>query len=177
MVTWKWRIPVSVIAGMALGMFGVFLFSNFTYRGINLEENVLHVIASPGGWFIGWYQLLSSGLSVNFFGVFSAGNLQVLGLWGIISGPYVWPVVATWLSAGFVAGVVIKGVKRGLYAAFGTYVAVGLLWFVTGMLAGADLAQMWGPSLLSTLNILLTGLIFVLVGGVVGGFFSGPPAE
>ncbi len=169
----KFRYVIAFLFGFIIAVLGVFVFSDFQYRGIRLEDDIFPSFVS-GTFNVVWagiYQLVGSGFSANLFTEFSLSNIQNMTLAGVIFGETLWPAILTWFSAGFVMGVIIKGGKRGFTGAFILFIGICVIYFVAAVFAGSNIA---GSNILITLGELLTGLICICLSGLFGGFLSGP---
>ncbi|MHA1673064.1 MAG: hypothetical protein ACTSYI_05500 [Promethearchaeota archaeon] len=169
----KFRYFLAFLFGFIIAIFGVFVFSDFQYRGLRLEDDIFpsFVSGSFGVVWAGIYQLVGSGFSANLFAEFSLSNIQNMTLTGVIFGETLWPAILTWFTTGFVMGVLIKGGKRGFTGAFILFIGILVIYFIAAMFAGSNIA---GGSILTTLGELLTGLICICLSGLLGGFLSGP---
>ena len=108
----KVRIGIALLCGILLTTFGVFLFSNFRYRNLDLSLNVFELMLSGDfrDFANGIYTLFNYGILTNMFALFSE-EIQTLGFFGVIFGEKLWPVIVTWFSTGFVVGCIVKGLK------------------------------------------------------------------
>ncbi len=170
------RVILAVICGIFISLFGVFIFSDFLYRGISIGDDVVPLLktGSLTQFFQGLYVLIGSGFQANWFQEFSTANIQDQTFGGVLFGETIWPAILTWLFAGMISGVLIKGVKRGIIFSLILFGSLFLLWLITGMFAGADFNSMFLTNTVNTLGELFTVFIFLNVGGVLGGLISGP---
>jgi hypothetical protein len=168
----KIRMIFGIILGFLFAIFGVFIFNGFEYRGLSLSDHIFVLIGATDTFWSGLYKLIGSGLMVNWFSEFSLENIALHSFGGILFGEYVWPVILTWFMAGFIEGIMLTGWKRGLIGAAIIFAGVFLLWFVIGMFAGADLATLFQYNILITLGELVTTLICLIPGGLIGGYLT-----
>ena len=170
----KKRYVVALIVGILLSGFGVFLFSNFQYRGLILQEHIFPLFSSPDHYADGMYQLLGSGLYVDWFTEFSVESINNSSIREIARDPAVWPVLVSWISTGILTGSIVKGAKRGLKFGMILILTVFLSWVVSGFFANADVTAIFTNNIETTLGNFFTALIFLLLGSVIGGAISGP---
>ena len=168
----KIRMIIGIILGFLFAIFGVFIFNGFEYRGLSLTDHIFVLLGATDTFWSGIYQLIGSGLMVDWFSEFSLANIAQYSFGGILFGATVWPVILTWVMSGFIVGIMLEGWKRGLFGALIVFVGVFLLWFVFGMFAGADLATLFQYNLLITLGELFTTIICLLPGGLIGGYLT-----
>ena len=169
----KIRYFFAFLFGFLIAIFGVFIFSDFQYRGLRLGDDIFPDIVS-GSFNVFWagiYQLVGSGFSANLFSEFSLSNIQNMTFWAILFGETVWPAIVAWFTAGFVVGVIIKGGKHGFYGALLLYIGICVIYFVATVFAGSNIA---GNNILITLGEMLTGFICICLSGLFGGLMSGP---
>jgi len=170
------RIVFAFLSGFIFACFGVFLFSDFQYRALSLQNNVFPLIS--GGTFNSFMQgvwtLLGSGFMADWFTEFSAVNIANSSIGSIFWGETIWPALCTWFMAGFFIGVIVKGFKRGLTLSLIILLSVFFLWVITGIFAGADITAIFITHITNTLSELFTVLIAIIPGGILGGLVSGP---
>ncbi|MHA1776995.1 MAG: hypothetical protein DRO88_03860 [Promethearchaeia archaeon] len=169
----KVRYIIAIIWSLGLSIFGVFIFSNFVYRGVRLDRDIFpHFTAGTFIDFVtGLYLLVGSGFSSNLFSLFSISNLQSVGFFGILFGQTLWPTILTWFSVGLIIGIFVKGIKHSLITALLVYVGLIILYFLVAMFAGVNLA---GGNIFTTLSELLTSLIILIPATILSGFINGP---
>ena len=165
------QIVLSVIVGLFFACFGVFLFSNFQYRGLTIKDNVYPSIS--GGTFnsfmYGIWFLLGSGFMADWFLEFSAANIANSSISAILFGETILPAFLTWFTAGFSIGVIVKGFKRGLSVSMVIFLSVFFLWLITGIFAGADITAIFITNITNTLSEIFTVLISLIPGSIIGG--------
>lgn len=169
----KVRYTLAVIWALGLSIFGVFIFSNFTFRGISLTQDVFpHFSAGNFIEFVtGLYLLVGSGFSADLFSLFSGSSLQSVGFFGVLFGDTLWPTILTWFSVGLIIGMLVKGVKHSLITALLVFAGHLVLYFVVAMFAGVNLA---GGNILATLGEILTGLLILIPSSILSGVINGP---
>ncbi len=170
------RRTFTVLIGLFIAWFGVFIFSDFLYRGNSLQDSIFPLIGSGSfnGFWNGIYQLCSSGFACDWFSEFSSSNLQLYSFGGILFGETVWAAVLTWFTTGFLVGIIIKGFKKGLIWSAILLGLVVFFWLLTAILAQVDISTILMANILNTLGELFTVVIFILPGGILGGLLSGP---
>lgn len=170
------RVLSAILFSLFFSLFGVFIFSDFLYRGISIGDDVVPLLQSGSfnTFFKGLYILFGSGFQADWFGEFSPENIQNSTLGLILFGETIWPAIITWMTVGFVSGTIIKGVKRGLIFSLIWFGSIFILWAIIGMFAGADFSSMFLTNFGSTMSSLFTIFIFLVFGGVIGGLISGP---
>jgi hypothetical protein len=170
----KIRKGIAIPCGLLLAIFGVFLFSDFQYRGLILSSNVFDLMT--GGNFrdfsSGLHTLFGSGFLTNMFVVFSE-EMETIGFFGVVFGEKLWPVILTYFSTGFMVGVLVKGVKQSLMINGILFLIIFSLWFILGLFAGTDIGAIFSNSILNTLGIFATTLIFLFIGALFGGLIGG----
>lgn len=170
------RIISAFIVGFFFACFGVFLFSDFQYRGLTLRNNVLPLITGGtlNSFMQGIWVLLGSGFIANWFLEFSLTNIANSSVSAIFWGETIWPAICTWFLAGFFIGVIIKGMKRGILLSISIVLTVFLFWVISGIFAGADITAIFITNIGNTLSELFTVFISLIPGGILGGLISGP---
>jgi hypothetical protein len=167
----KLRIILGFLFTLIIAIFGVFLFSNLKYHGITLS----FIFQNQFGqqlFFEGMYSLWASGFMCDWWYHFSVENIQNIGLYHILDNEVVLPALLTWLAAGFVGGVFMRRPKYGLYMSMGVFIFWTVFLIIFMILAGADLTQMVTVDFYATTGKLMTGLIFINVGGLLGGLVA-----
>lgn len=167
------RIIFALLLGFLLASFGVFIYSDFQYKGKHLVSYVFALFTQ--GTFRdvsnGLYELVGSALQVNLFAEFSPDALSQQSFGALLFGEVVFPVILTWLSVGFVVGCMMKGLKYS-YIINGILLAIILvLWLIAGIFAGDDIASIFS---LATASKILTSMIFLSLGALFGGLIGGP---
>ncbi|MCF2141287.1 MAG: hypothetical protein K9W44_14610 [Candidatus Lokiarchaeota archaeon] len=169
----KIRYTIAILWSLVLAIFGVFIYSNFVYRGMRLQNDIFpnFTAGSFNKFTTGLYLLVGSGFSADLFNLFSLQNLQTYGFFGILFGETLWPAILTWGSIGIIIGMFIKGIKYSVITALIFYSGICVIYFVIALLAGVNLA---GGNFLATLGELLTGFIFIFLSSILAGFINGP---
>lgn len=167
------RIIFALLLGFLLASFGVFLYSDFQYKGKHLVSYVFAFFSH--GTFRdvsnGFYELIGSGLQVNLFAEFSSSALSQTSFGAILFGEVVFPVILTWISVGFLIGCMMKGLKYS-YIINGILLAIILvLWLIAGIFAGDDIASIFS---IVTLSKFFTASLFLALGALFGGLIGGP---
>ena len=170
------RVILAIIFSLFISLFGVFIFSDFIYRGLTIGDDIGPLIQSGvfNTFFQGLYFLIGSGFQANWFHEFSSENIQLLTFSGVLFGETIWPAILTWFTAGLIGGILVKGVKRGLFYSLILFGSIFLLWLITGMFAGEDFNSMFMTNIVNTLGELFTVFVFLNLGGLLGGLISGP---
>ncbi|UYP47948.1 hypothetical protein NEF87_004233 [Candidatus Lokiarchaeum ossiferum] len=170
------RVLGAVLFALFFSLFGVFIFSDFIYRGISIGGDIVPLLQSGSfnTFFQGLYMLFGSGFQADWFGEFSQNNIQESSLGFILFGETIWPAILTWFTVGILSGTIIKGVKRGLIFSLIWFASIFIIWAIIGMFAGADFSSMFIRNLGNTMGSLFTIFIFLIFGGVLGGLISGP---
>lgn len=171
------RIPVGIICGLFIILYGVFLFSNFIYRGLTLAANIIPLMDNLNTISDGIYAMLSAAYTINIIDEFSATALSQTSASAIFFGPSVWPEFLTWCIAGLMVSIFAKGLKRGLYSALFLYGFVFLLYIVFAFFAGADIGAQFVSNIGLTFGKLFTAFIFLIPGAILGGMVSGPSLQ
>jgi hypothetical protein len=171
------RIPIGIICGLLIVIFGVFMFSNFIYRGLTLEANIFPLFESLNTISDGIYALLGTAYTVNIIDEFSAAALAQSSLTTIFFGSSVWPEFLAWCTAGLLVSIFAKGFKRGIYSALVLYGFVFLFYIVFAFFAGADIGAQFVSNIGLTLGKLFSAFVFLLPGALIGGIVSGPYEE
>jgi hypothetical protein len=168
----KIRYFLAFLVGFIFAIFGVFIFSDFLFRGMRLEDEIFPSIISGdfNTFWAGIYQLVGSGFSADLFSLFSIANIQTSSFFGILFSETVWATILTWWTVGFFMGVVIKGVKQSLLSALILFAGLGVIYFVAAMFAGANVA---GSNILITLGQLTMGLVCIIPASIIGGILGG----
>ncbi|QEE15982.2 hypothetical protein DSAG12_01810 [Promethearchaeum syntrophicum] len=165
------QIVLSVIIGLIFACFGVFLFSNFQYRGLTIKDNVYPSISAGNfnSFMYGIWVLLGSGFMADWFLEFSAANIANSSIGAILFGDTILPAILTWFTVGFSISIIVKGFKRGLIVSLIIFLSVFFLWLITGIFAGADITAIFITNILNTLSEIFTILISLIPGSVIGG--------
>jgi len=173
----QFRIPIGIICGLLIILYGVFLFSNFIYRGLTLEANILPLMQSFDTISDGIYALISAAYTVNIIDEFSTAALAQNSATAIFFGASVWPEFLTWCGAGLIVSIFAKGFKRGVYSSLFLYGLVFLFYIVFAFFAGADIGAQFVSNVGLTFGKLFTAFVFLIPGAILGGIVSGPHSE
>ena len=168
------QITIGVVLGFLMAIFGVYIFSNFQYRGQNFSDDIISLITMHGlnNFWDGLYQLLGSGFLADWFFEFSASNIAASSVLAIFFGETIWPAILTWLSSGLIIGVTLKRFRKTLIWSSITFGILFVLWIITGLLAGADIAAIFTSNIVHTLGELFTAILFLLFGAIIGSFIG-----
>ena len=170
----KIRIVIAILGGILIAIFGVFLFSDFQYRGQTLKDNIFPLFSGDFNTFWdGLYQLIGSGFLADWFGEFSAQNIAASSIFTIFLGETIWPAVLTWFFTGFFISVTVHGFRRGIGMTAIVLAIVLLLWIIAGLFAGADMEAILIQNVTTTLSELFTAVVFSMVGATFGSLISG----
>ncbi len=174
----KIRIVVAIIGGIMIAIFGVFLFSDFQYRGQTLKDNIFPLFSGDFNTFWdGFYQLVGSGLLADWFGEFSAEKIALSSVFTIFFGETIWPAVLTWFFMGFFIGATIHGYRRGYAMNAIVLGIIVLLWVIGGLFAGADMEAILIQHITTTLSEIFTAVVFSMLGTSFGNLASGHAIE
>lgn len=168
-------MAIALLLGLFFAGFGVFIFSDWRYRGMSIHEHVWPMFQEGtfSGWADGIFILLGMGFSLNWFQEFSAAAIAASSVGTILTSESVWPVVCTWVFCGFIIGAISRGTKRGLKMGIICFLMCLILWMIFGFFAGADMTTIMFSSIKTTLGKVFTVFAFLLVSGTIGGFTSG----
>ena len=175
----KMRISIAILLGIILACFGVFIFSDFQYRGQTLEDHIFPLLFS-GDFNIFWdgfYQLVGSGLLADWFGEFTSDNIATSSFFTIFFGETIWPAVLTWFFTGFLICVIVHGNRRGYTITATVLGIIMLLWIIGGLFAGADMKAILFHHVTTTLSELFTVIVFSALGATIGNLASGPSGD
>jgi len=160
------RFALGYLYGMILGLFGVFLFSNFTYLGVSFSDityRIFHFDFATGVYEFIWFSF-----RFNVFYLFDPIAFESIDWINAFLPPFL-----GWFSAGLVAGTVVKGVKRGALNGFFMVLTDVVLWICFAVICGANLTFVFVLNLYETGGGILTGLMASILGGIIGGAISG----
>jgi hypothetical protein len=160
------RFALGFLYGMILGLFGVFLFSNFNYAGVSLQEIIYRIFNLD--FATGVYEFIWFSFHFNVFQLFDPVALESINLIESFLPPFL-----GWFSAGLVAGTIVKGVKRSVLNSFIMVVTDVVLWLCFAVVCGANLTFVFVYNLYETGGGILTGMIASIIGGIIGGAISG----
>jgi len=141
------------------------------FHGVTLDF-IYTVQFQEGHVFEGMYSLWSSAFACDWWYHFSIENLKTKGLANILADEVVLPTLLTWFTTGFVGGVFMRKPKFGFFMAMGYYSLWVIFLVIFMILAGADLTQMITVGFYTTTGKLVSGLIFINIGGVLGGLIT-----
>jgi hypothetical protein len=168
----KLRIPISILCGIVLILFGVFIFSNFIYSGLTLQNNIFPLLQNVNTFADGVYELLSVSFTINAFQTFAQSS-SASALMTILMSPTVWPLFLTWTTTGFLVGVIAKGFKRSFFTALGLFAIILLLLLIFGLM-GANVGEAFTTAIANTLGQIVSAAIVFIPLTIVGGAISGP---
>ena len=163
-----------MLFGLALILFGVFIFSNFIYMGFTLQHNIFPLMATLDGFADGFYELFSVSFTINLFQALTPAGGDINAWLLVILSSSVWPFIMTWTASGFLVGTIVKGLKRSLFTSSVLFGIVLLLLLVFGFFAGANIGEELINAILSTLGKILSALILFIPLACIGGAISGP---
>lgn len=167
------RAVIGFLCGWILGLFGVFIFSNFVYMGISMIE----VFGRIGNGFIlgdiskttaGFYEFFFFSFYFNFFTLF---NLEILVSINFID--VIFPPAMGWFFAGLISGTIIKGIKRSTINSLIIVIVTIVLWLCLAIISGANLTFVFALNIVETFGGIVTVLISSISGGIIGGALSG----
>ncbi|MHA1194648.1 MAG: hypothetical protein ACTSRH_00340 [Promethearchaeota archaeon] len=85
------------------------------------------------------------------------------------------PQILSTIFIGYIAGTIVKGVKRGLIASSMIIVIDILIWMLLSVISGEDLMSFFQDvQLISTIGGILSALLGATLGGLLGGLITGP---
>ena len=88
------------------------------------------------------------------------------------------PQILSTIFIGYIAGTIVKGVKRGLIASSMIIVIDILIWMLLSVISGEDLMSFFQDvQLISTIGGILSALLGATLGGLLGGLITGPYEE
>ena len=167
----RWRKIVGFLFTMFLSIFGVYFYSQMNYQGVTLKF-IFEVQFAEGQIYEGLYSLWASGFACDWWYFFSFENIGTEGLANILANPVVLPAILSWFTAGFMGGVFMRKPRFGFYMSMGYYSFWVIFLVIFMILAGADLTQMFTIGFYTTTGKLMTGLIWINIGGVLGGLIA-----
>ncbi|MHA1819632.1 MAG: hypothetical protein ACTSU2_02980 [Promethearchaeota archaeon] len=147
------------LVGLILGILGVFIYSNFKYMGISIDD-----IFRDNSVSTGLYELFWMSFRFNFLNLFNHEYIAKELDFSLLL-----PPLLGWLTAGFVSGIIVAGVKRGILNGFLIVFINLIMWLIFAIIAGANLTFVFFFNLYETGGGLLTGFIASILGGVLGG--------
>jgi len=170
------RVATGLIIGFVWMLFAPFFFTDWVIHAlmdVSLYSIFMQIGTNPAAGFATWFSLGFQGDGSLFtifsgFGWFFNTNTREIA----------WMTIMAWLSTGFIIGLIIRGRKRSTQAVFGVYVTMFALSLIFAVLSQADLASMFtGANLIDYFGVILTGILFSVLGGLLGGSASGAGAD
>ncbi|MEJ2277827.1 MAG: hypothetical protein P8Y70_08790, partial [Candidatus Lokiarchaeota archaeon] len=145
------RLSLGILIGVCFSFINVSLFNMWgtLYTAIMLLQQ-------------GIFRMLTTLVGANF-------NFNIIKI--ILSGPYsidqiLPPAFLGCIFIGFITGLCVKGIKRGILASFVVIVLVLLLWILFSIFSAVDLMSLFqGPELIETIG----GIISASIGSILGG--------
>ncbi len=170
------RATAGVIVGFLFMLIAPFIFAEWeihSLTNVSLVSLFTQMGTDPMGAFATWFNLgfnpdgsIFTIFTTNWF--FDFVDPVIIRLREII-----WMTIMAWLSTGFLIGLIAKGAKRSTFAALGVFIVYFALNLLFLVLTGQDLTTMYtGPNLMDNVGVLLTGVLFSVLGGVIGGSVS-----
>ncbi len=172
----KIRIACAIVLGILIGSFGVFIFSDFQYRGKSLTGFIFDFFRHKEFQSIaeGFYELLGSGLKANVFSLFSGENLATQSWINVLFGETLFPVILTWLTVGILIGSIMKGIKYSYIINGIIFGTILILFFISGIFSGANIASMFSAEFGANMGSIATAMGLLSVGALFGGIIGGP---
>ena len=167
------RAVIGFFIGWILGLFGVFLFSNFTYMGISMLE----IFGRIGNGFIvgdiskttaGFYEFFFFSFYFDFFSLFNPSIVVTINFLDTFFPPFM-----GWFFAGMLSGTIVKGVKRSIINSVVIVVITLVLWLCLAIISGANLTFVFALNIAQTFGGIVTVFIASIIGGIIGGAISG----
>jgi len=162
----NYRFLISYFLGLILGNLSIFIFSNFEYLGINL-----FYLFKSGNLINSFYEYFWLGFQFNIFDLF----INKLDYTYFIDVFY--PAMIGWLFTGLISGTIIKGTKRAMLNALIIVVSILIIWIILAMLSGANLTFLFFTNLYKTIGGILSLLIFLELGTIIGSLLVGKYIE
>ncbi|TXT64907.1 MAG: conserved membrane protein of unknown function [Promethearchaeota archaeon] len=157
------RLAIGVVVGLVLSFFSVSLFDQW---------NTLSMAVTLGqyNFFSGISTLLSANFEFNLIGFFASGPCTIPGFFQ--------PAFLSCLFLGFLSGVIVQGIKRGMIGSFLVIIITLLMWIIFSIFSGQDLMSIFtGTQLIETIGGILGALLAGVGGGLLGGYLGGPYEE
>jgi hypothetical protein len=121
-------------------------------------------------FFSGISTLLSANFEFNLIGFFGSGPYTIPGFFE--------PAFLSCLFLGFLSGVIVQGIKRGMIGSFLVIIITLLMWIIFSIFSGQDLMSIFtGTQLIETIGGILGALLAGVGGGLLGGYLGGPYEE
>ena len=165
------RAILGFFTGFTIGLFGVFIFSNSTYMGISIIEifgRIGSSITDISKFSAGFYELFFFSFYFNFFSLFNPETFVTVNLMETLYPPFM-----GWLFAGLISGAIIKGIKRSVMNSVLIVVVMVVLLLCLAIISGANLTFVFAINIFSTLGGIMTALISLIIGGIIGSSLSG----
>ena len=157
------RLFIGYIFGLFLALFGVFIFSDFNYLGVSMFTMFGSMDSFSALFLFFWIPFRA-----NFFELIFSGSIDLT-----IFLQTFFPVIMSWFSAGIISGTITRGAKRSVISSFLIALTVFVLWLSMAIISGANMTFLFLLSYYETYGGILTALIFMLLGGMIGGLLSG----
>ena len=158
----SYRLIIGIIVGIIFSFLSAFFF--------HIEEITMQIPLYVNSDFLKVLILL---IGVNFkFDIISS----------FLSSPsilvFLSPQILSTIFIGYIAGTIVKGVKRGLIASSMIIVIDILIWMLLSVISGEDLMSFFQDvQLISTIGGILSALLGATLGGLLGGLITGPYEE
>jgi hypothetical protein len=157
------RLSLGILLGCGFSFISVSLFNmwNTFYTAVTLLQQ-------------SFFRMLTELVGANF-------EFNIITL--IISGPYTIdqifpPALLGCILCGFITGLSVKGVKRGIMASFIVVILVLLIWILFSIFSAVDLMAFFqGSELIETIGGIFGALLGSVLGGLIGGAIRGPYEE
>ncbi|MBD3215696.1 MAG: hypothetical protein GF311_24000, partial [Candidatus Lokiarchaeota archaeon] len=150
------RLAIGVVVGLILSFFSVSLFNEWTT--LNMA-----VTLGQYNFFSGISTLLSANFEFNLIGFFASGSYTIPGFFQ--------PAFLSCLFLGFLSGVIVQGIKRGIIGSFLVIIITLLMWIIFSIFSGQDLMSFFtGTQLIETIGGILGALLAGGGGGLLGGY-------
>jgi hypothetical protein len=165
------RAILGFFTGFTIGLFGVFIFSNSVYMGISIVEifgRITSSITDISKFSAGFYELFFFSFYFDFFSLFNPETYATINLMETL-----FPPLMGWLFAGLISGAIIKGIKRSVMNSVLIVVVMVVLLLCLAIISGANLTFVFALNIISTLGGIMTALISLLIGGIIGSSLSG----
>ncbi len=175
------RAAAGVIFGFLFMLIAPFIFTEWEVNALMMNAsmdvslvNIVGLIGTEPTMAFGWWFQLGFRPEASIFEIFSSLDWFL----NINSREIVWMTIMAWFSTAFVIGLIAKGSKRSTFVALGVFIVYLALHLIFAVLTGQDLTNMFtGANLIDTLGVLITGVLFSVLGGAIGGAVSGAGEE
>jgi hypothetical protein len=116
----------------------------------------------------GFYELFFFSFYFDFFSLFNPETFATINLIETLYPPFM-----GWLFAGLISGAIIKGIKRSVMNSVLIVVVMVVLLLCLAIISGANLTFVFALNIISTLGGIMTALISLMIGGIIGSSLSG----